>query len=242
MWRRSGMGTAVSALGRFRGYLAAVLALAVLAIAGCGGPPTPDAATLLKHAQAKFDQTKSFHFVLDAAHLGASDPLPVTHAIGDVQRPDQLSAKATVITQGFSFNVTLIIVGQREWISDPLTGQYRQTNDFGTLLTIFDAQQGVGAVLLHMQQPSAPQDSTVSDAPCWKVAGKVATSELASIVGGTVLPDATVATTVCIGKSDSELYLVTLSGAITSTDTPQTTRAFTLSQFDQPVMIQTPAA
>lgn len=242
MWRRSDIGTTGSARGRFRGYLAAALTTAVLALAGCGGPPTPDATTLLKNAQAKFDQTKSFHFVLDATHLGASDPLPVTHAIGDVQRPDELSAKATVITQGFSFNVSLVIVGQREWISDPLSGRYRETNEYGTLLTIFDAQQGVGAVLRHMQQPAAPQDSTVGDAPCWKVAGKVATSELASIVGGTVLPDATVPTTVCIGKSDSELYAVTLAGAVTGTDTPQTTRTFTLSQFDQPVTIQTPAA
>lgn len=242
MRQSRGMGLASCARARLASSPMALLVMAVIALAGCGGPATPDAATLLKGAQAKFDQTKSFHFVLDAAHLGASDPLPVTNAVGDVQRPDQLSAKATVVTQGLSFNVTLIIVGQQEWISDPLSGQYRSTTEFGTLLTIFDAQQGVGAVLRHMQQPSTPQDSSAGDAPCWKVTGKVATSDLAAIVGGTVLPDATVPTSVCVGKSDNELYSVTLSGPVTGTDTPQTMRAFTLSKFDQPVSIQTPAA
>ncbi len=222
------------------GWAGAALAAALLALAACGAS-APDAATLLKNAQVKFDQTKSFHFVLNASHLGASDALGVTYAVGDVQRPDRLKATATANVGGFALSVRLIIVGQQQWL-DLGTGTYQPTTQFGSLLTIFDAQQGVGAVLIHMQQPSTPQDAASGNTPCWKVSGKVDTSLLAAIVGSSTLPPGTtVQTSVCIGKSDNALYSVTLAGAITQSDTAQTSRSFTLSGFDQPVDIEPPA-
>jgi hypothetical protein len=220
------------------GWARAVLVAALLALAACGAS-APNAATLLKNAQVKFDQTTSFHFVLNASHLGASDALGVTYAVGDVQRPDRMKATATATVSGFALSVRLIIVGQQQWL-DLGTGTYQPTTQFGGLLTIFDAQQGVGAVLTHMQQPSTPQDAMSGNTPCWKVSGKVDTSLLAAIVGSTTLHGQTVQTSVCIGKSDSALYSVILDGAITQSDTAQTTRSFTLSNFDQPVDIEPP--
>jgi hypothetical protein len=214
--------------------LALATTLVALALSGCG-TSTADAAALIKRAQ-----TKSFHFVLSATHLGAADPLGVTYATGDVQRPDRLKATANATVGGFALSVRLIIIGQQQWF-DPGTGAYQPTTQFGNLLTIFDAQQGVGAVLLHMQQPSTPQDATSGNTPCWKISGKVDTSLLAAIVGGSTLTGQTVQASVCIGKSDDELYLVTLTGAVTQSDTAQTVRTFTLSSFDQPVDIQPPA-
>ena len=221
------------------GWAGAALAAALLALAACGAS-APDAATLLKNAQVKFDQTKSFHFVLNASHLGASDALGVTYAVGDVQRPDRLKAMATANVGGFALSVRLIVIGQQQWF-DLGTGTYQPTTQFGSFLTIFDAQQGVGAVLIHMQQPSTPQDAMSGNTPCWKVSGKVDTSLLAAIVGSTTLQGKTVQASVCIGKSDNALYSVTLAGAITQSDTAQTSRSFTLSGFDQPVDIEPPA-
>jgi hypothetical protein len=223
------------------GWAGAVLVAALLALAACGAAP-PDAATLLKNAQVKFDQTKSFHFVLNASHLGASDALGVTYAVGDVQRPDRLKATANANVGGFALSVRLIVIGQQQWF-DPGIGTYQPTTQFGSFLTIFDAQQGVGAVLIHMQQPSTPQDAMSGNTPCWKVSGKVDTSLLAAIVGSSTLPQGTtVQTSVCIGKSDNALYSVTLAGAVTQSDTAQTSRSFTLSNFDQPVDIEPPVS
>jgi hypothetical protein len=221
------------------GWVGAVLAAVLLGLAACGGASAPSAATILKSAQTKFDQTKSFHFVLNASHLGASDALGVTYAVGDVQRPDRLKATATANVAGFSLSVRLIVVGQQQWF-DAGAGSYQPTTQFGSLLTIFDAQRGVGAVLIHMQQPSTPQDATSGNVSCWKISGKVDTSQLAAIVGGSTLPNKTVQASVCIGKSDNELYSVTLAGTVTQTDTAQTSRSFTLSSFDQSVDIAPP--
>lgn len=216
-----------------------LLCALLLAVAACGAAP-PSAATLLKEAQTKFDQTKSFHFTLTAAHLGANDPLAITSASGDVQRPDELSTTATVVTAGFTISEKLIIIGQQQWITNPLTGAWETTNEYGGFATIFDAQNGVGAILVALQHPSTPQSSSSNNVPCWKIAGTISASAVAGVVGSDITSAQSVPTTVCIGQKDSELCSVTLSGPITSTDTPQTTRTFTLSNFDHPVSIQPP--
>jgi LppX_LprAFG lipoprotein len=221
------------------GRVGLFLVAAALALAACGTPP-PDAATVLRNASAKFDQTTTFHFILTAAHLGPNDALGVTYATGDVQRPDKLMATANANVGGLSLTVKLIVIGQQQWF-DPGFGSYQPTTQFGSFLTIFDAQQGVGTVLVHMQQPSTAQDSSAGNTPCWKISGKVDTAQLAAIVGGSALTGQTVQTSVCVGKSDNELYTVRLAGAVTQTDTAQTTRTFTLSNFDKPVTIEPPS-
>ncbi|HEY7984117.1 MAG TPA: hypothetical protein VID73_08115, partial [Ktedonobacterales bacterium] len=60
-------------------------------------------------------------------------------------------------------------------------------------------------------------------------------------VNGAATSSQSVPTTVCIGMADDELYSVTLAGPISQTDTPQTTRTFTLTKFNQPVTITPPA-
>jgi hypothetical protein len=212
-----------------------------VAVAACG-EAAPDPTTLLKQAQSTFNQVQTLHFVLTTAHLGTSSGLTVTQATGDVQRPDRLSAQATAIVSGFTANVQLIIIGQQQWITNPLTGQFEKTNQYGSFLTIFDPQQGIGAALVDMQQPSTPQDTSANGRPCWKIYGKAPTSDLAAIVGGSTATNQTVGVSVCIGKSDSELYTIEVDGVLTQGDTTQTTRTFTLSNFDQPVNIQPPAA
>jgi lipoprotein LprG len=221
--------------------LGAALCVALLIVPACGSSSTPSAATLLAQAASKFNQVTSFHFVLTAQHLGASDPLPVTQASGDVQRPDTLSATALVSSPFGPAQVKLIIIGQQEWITNPLTGAFQPTTDYAGLLAIFDAQQGVGAALVHLQQPSAPQSSSAAAGSCWKISGTLSASAVAAVVNGAVASNQSVPATVCIGKADDELYSVTLAGPVSQTDTPQTSRTFTLTQFNQPLSITPPA-
>ncbi len=224
--------------------LAAPLAMAALvsvALASCGNSSSAlSASTILQRAQVRFEATSTFHFALQASHLGANDPQPITSATGDVQRPDQLKTDMTANLSGFTLQLQLIIIGQRQWISNPLTGKFEPTQDYGSLLTIFDAQRGVGAILTHLQQPTDLVSSSSVSGACWKISGKVGASELAAVVGG-VVKSSSVPVSVCIGKSDNELYSTTLAGPVTQTDTSATRRTFTLSAFDKPVSIQAPA-
>lgn len=225
-------------------FSAMALLATVLLLAACGGggAKAPDSATLLKSAQTKFDATNTFHFIMSVANLG---PVPaggynITAANGDVQRPDKLSAKATASVGFASANVSLIIIGAKEWITDPITQQYQPTTDFASFLAIFDPSQGIGSLLGQLQNPSKPSSGSSNGASCWKISGTVPPDKLTPIFGA-ITATAPVPTVVCIDKTSNELDSVTLNGAITSGDTAQTTRTFYLSNFDKPVSIQPPA-
>ncbi|HEV2238750.1 MAG TPA: LppX_LprAFG lipoprotein [Ktedonobacterales bacterium] len=217
--------------------LAAILALALGACATSAGA---SAADILQRAGAKFQATQSFHFALSAAHLGANDPLPITAATGDVQRPDKLKANATANIAGFAVQTQLVIIGSDEWLSNPLTGAFEKTSGYDSLLAIFDAQQGVGAILAHLTRPSIPVSSSSAGGACWKITGTVSASDLAAVVGGGDTTVRAVPVTVCVGKSDDQLYSATLTGQVLASDTAQTTRTFVLSAFDKPVTITAP--
>ena len=215
--------------------------MALLILPACGSAPASNATTLLARAASKFDQLTAFHFVLTAQHLGTTDPLPVTQAVGDVRRPDMLSTTATVTSAFGPVQVKLIIIGQQEWITNPLTGTFEPTSDYAGLLAIFDARQGVGAALAHLRQPSAPQSASAAAGSCWKISGTLSASAIAAVVNGAAGSNQSVPASVCIGQTDDELYSVTLAGPVSRTDTPQTTRTFTLTNFNVPVTITPPA-
>jgi hypothetical protein len=217
--------------------LAAILALALAACASSAGP---NAADILRRAGTKFQATQSFHFALTASHLGANDPLPITAATGDVQRPDKLKANATANIAGFAVQTQLVILGSDEWLSNPLTGAFEKTTGYDSLLAIFDAQQGVGAILAHLTKPTAPVSSSSAGGACWKITGTVSASDLAAVVGGGDTTAKAVPVTVCVGKTDDELYSAILTGPVLASDTVQTTRSFVLSAFDRPVTITAP--
>lgn len=219
----------------------ALLVACLLATAACSGSSAPSAATLLAQARTAFSQLTSFHFTLAAQHLGASDPLPITQATGDVRRPDQLSVTASVDSAFGPVQVKLIILGSQEWITNPLTGAFQPTTDYAGFLAIFDAQQGVGATLTQLRNPSTPQSSSAAAGACWKISGTLPASAVAGVVNGAAGSNASVPTTICIGKSDSELYSITLAGAVSQTDTAQTARTFALTRFNQPGTITAPA-
>lgn len=224
-----------------RWRLGAGLLAVCLALAACGSSSATDATTILRRAATRFVATQSFHFALTASHLGATDPLPITAATGDVQRPDKLKADATANIAGFAVATKLVIIGADEWLSNPLTGQFEKTHGYDDLLAIFDATKGVGAILAHLSKPTAPVSSTSTNGACWKIGGMVSAADLAAVVGGGDTTSQAVPVTVCIGKSDDELYSATITGAVLASDTKQTTRTFVLSAFDQPVMVQPPA-
>jgi LppX_LprAFG lipoprotein len=225
--------------------LAPALALvaAVLVFAACSnGPTTPAAATLLANAHTTFDADTSLHFVMSVAHPGpgtVSNP-SITKAEGDVQRPSDLKASATADAGIASVSVTLIIVGDKEWITDPISGKFVATDEYGSFLNIFDAQRGIGSLLTKLQNPSAPADSSANGASCWKISGTVSPSDLGNLFGELATKQP-IPVSVCIGKSDNQLDAATLSGIIVGGDTAQTSRTFYLSSFNKSVTVATPA-
>lgn len=224
-------------------YLASTwiaLLMALLTLASCGDS-TPSSAALLKSAATTFNATKTFHFILKVDHPGAGtvSDYVVTDAKGDVARPDKLDATASVDAGIATVNVRLIIVGNQEWYTDPITGAYTPTDQFSNFQRIFDSQIGLGSLMQDLNNPSQPQSSSANGASCWKVTGTIARSDLTPILGDSVPSDIQHAA-FCIGKGDNHLDSVTLPGQILPGDTPQTVHTFYLSNFDQPVTITPP--
>ena len=215
----------------------------LLLLAACGGSSTPNSTVLLKTAGEKFNATQSMHFLVQADHLGALSgaDVDVQKAEGDVARPDKLKAKATVATSIVTVDVQLVLIGAQGWYTNPLTGQFEQTDQFNGFQVLFDPTKGVGAQLSALKSPSAPTDGSANGVPCWKISGTLPASTVGQYLG---VPDATgdIPVTVFLGKDDGKLHEVLLRGVLTQHDTDQTVRTILFSDFDKPVTIEAPSA
>jgi lipoprotein LprG len=221
----------------------AMLALLALSMLAACGESVPDTATLLKNARNKFDSTSSFHFVMTVQHPGQvpAGGYNITSASGDVQRPDQLKATANVDAGFVTASIQLIISGDQEWYTDPLTGQFVSTDQFSSYLRIFDTQNGISSLLTSLKNPSKASDGNANGTACWKVTGDITQEQLAPIFGSQVVGNAN-GTAFCISKTDNQLLSVSLQGKVLEGDSSQTIRTFYLSNFGKPVTIQTPSA
>ncbi len=139
-----------------------------------------------------------------------------------------MSATATVDAGLATLAVKVVVVGDKQWYTNPLTGKFESTTQFTSYERIFDAQIGLGTLLTKLQHPSAPADGSANGTSCWKVTGTLAQADLAPIFGDAV-------------KSDNRMYSVVIPGVIIDGDTANTVHTFYLSNFDQSVTIATPA-
>jgi LppX/LprAFG-like lipoprotein len=222
------------------GWIGAVCACLLL-LAACGGSSAPSSAALLKTAQDKFNTTQSMHFVVNAEHLGTptGNDADVQSADGDVARPDKLKAKATVVTSFITVDVQLILIGAQGWYTNPLTGNFEQTDQFNGFQVLFDPTKGIGAQLTALKNPSAPTDGSANGVACWKISGTLPASTVGQYVGA-ANASGDIPVTVCLGKDDGRLHQIILRGVLTAHDTDQTVRTILFSDFDKPVTIEPP--
>jgi hypothetical protein len=233
--------------------LAVCLALgAVALLSACSsGSSTPsNSAALLTTAAGKLDGDTAFHFLMSENHQGTptGTDFDIIRAEGDVQRPDKLSASATVADgelSGAQAQVQLIVIGDQAWYTNPLTGKFERADQYTGIRTFFDPQHGLATALGAVTSMSNPVDSSVTSADgtitCWKITGTVSSDKLASLTGAPVPPGQQIPASVWIGQYDGQIRQVQVSGKLTSFDTDQTTRTIVLSKFNESVNIQPPA-
>ncbi len=126
----------------------------VLMLTACGGtnvPPVPTAQQLIANAQAAIRKVTSYHFNLVADHPGTGGLLTIMSADGDILVPDKLRANANVIALGSLSKVQIIAIGARQYVTDPITGQWQAVTDLLDPRAISDPQTGVASILGHMQ-------------------------------------------------------------------------------------------
>lgn len=204
--------------------------------------PTPTTQQLLTALQKNFRTVKTFHVLLQVQNTGTpqSDDVEIRNANGDVIMPDKVKAQATVILSGQSVSVNLISIGSNQYITDPITGEWRQVQGLLDPRTLTNPDTGVISLIGKLHNVSGPVSDTVNTVPCWRIQGQLAAKDLAFFTGGG-MPDGTqLQTSACIGKGDNLPYLVTVTGQAIPTDTAKTVRSFLLSNYNKTVTITAP--
>ena len=202
----------------------------------------PTTTQLLTSLQKSFRQVSAFHVTMEVQNAGpvGQDSIQIRSANGDVAMPDKVKAQATVIMSGQSLTVNLISVGDNQFITDPVTGQWRVIKGVLDPRTLTNPDTGIISVVSKLRNVSQPTSAVVGGNPCWQITGQLNAKDLAFFTGGGV-PDGTLLqTVVCVGKGDSLPYLVRATGQAAAGDTPQTTRIFTMSNYNESINIVAP--
>lgn len=240
-------------MGRTLIFMMLFLASALL-FSGCSLPwqhstnvvlanaPKPTTQQLLTALQKNFRSVSAFHVVLKVDNPGsvATAQVQIRSANGDVVMPDKVKAQATVILSGQSVTVNLISVGDNQYITDPITGQWRVIKGVLDPRTLTNPDTGILSLVSKVQNVSKPVDDTVNGVSCWRVSGQLNAKYLAFFTGGGVPAGTMLQTSTCVGKADSLPYQLTVTGQAAVGDTTATTRTFFISNYNENVSITAP--
>jgi len=250
--REAGILTRRIVSGRGKPAPLLVLCLAaMLLVTGCSLPwqhnadasgPAPTTKQLLAALQKNFRTVTSFHVVMSVANPGTTNAsqIQIRAANGDILMPDKVKAQATIILSGQSITVNVISVGATQFITDPITGQWRVVKGVLDASTLTNPNTGILALVSKVQNVSQPVSDSVNNTPCWRVTGQLDARYIAFFTGGGVPAGTMLQTTACLGKSDSLPYEVKVVGEAAAGDNANTARAFIISNYNENISISAP--
>ncbi|MBF6591648.1 MAG: LppX_LprAFG lipoprotein [Ktedonobacterales bacterium] len=220
-----------------------LLLTAAFLLAGCGGTSTPSAASILQSGQQKYSATPSFHFLLTTQHPGAAPNATTFYPIGaegDVVLPDRFQANVTIALGVLNVTTQVVAIGDSAWVNNPATGRYEPNTEIAGFAKIFNPQTGISSLLTQIDSPSQPVDRSLGGTHCWSIRGTIAADKVASLLGTPASSSTPLAVSVCVGKDDHQMYLVSLTGPLFPGDTAQTEHDFTLSKFSESISVTPP--
>lgn len=240
-------------MGRILIFMMFFLASALL-FSGCSLPwqhstgvalanaPKPTTQQLLTALQKNFRSVSAFHVVLKVDNPGsvATAQVQIRSANGDVVMPDKVKAQATVMLSGQPVTVNLISIGDNQYITDPITGQWRVIKGVLDPRTLTNPNTGILSLINKVQNVSQPADDIVNGVSCWRMSGQLNAKYLAFFTGGGVPAGTMLQTSTCVGKADSLPYQLTVKGQAAAGDTTATTRTFSISNYNEHVSITAP--
>ncbi|MEO8954862.1 MAG: LppX_LprAFG lipoprotein [Ktedonobacteraceae bacterium] len=204
--------------------------------------PKPTTKQLLTALTKNFRSVSAFHVVMSVANPGtaSTSQIQIRSANGDVVMPDKVKAQAVVVLSGQSVTVNLISVGDNQFITDPITGQWRVIKGVLDPRTLTNPDTGIISLVNKIQNVSQPTDDSVNGTACWRVTGQLDAKYLAFFTGGGVPAGTMLQTSSCIGKGDSLPYQLVVTGEAAAGDTTSTSRTFLISNYNETVNIIAP--
>lgn len=202
----------------------------------------PSAQQLLTSLQKNFRTVSAFHVMMQVQNPGpvSQGQVQIRTANGDIVMPDKVKAQATVILSGQAVTVNLISIGDNQFITDPITGQWRVIKGVLDPRTLTNPDTGILSLISKVQNVSQPSADTVGNVPCWRITGDLAAKYLAFFTGGGVPAGTMLHMSACLGKSDSLPYQLSVTGQAAPGDSTQTSRVFTMSNYNENINITAP--
>ena len=204
--------------------------------------PKPTTQQLITTLQKNFHSVTAFHVVMQTQNLGTvkQSQVQIRSASGDIIMPDKIKAQATVILSGQAVIVNLISIGDTQYITDPITGQWRTIKGVLDPRTLTNPNTGIISLVGKLQKLTAPTDDVVGGVPCWRFTGQLDAKYIAFFTGGGVPAGTMLQTSACIGKADGLPYQISVMGQAAPGDTPQTVRSFNVSNYNEQINITAP--
>ncbi len=209
---------------------------------GSGLGPKPTAQQVLAAMQKNFSSVTSFHLTMKTDNLGNTDTnqIVIRTADGDVLMPDKVRAQANVLLSGQAVTVNLISVGANQYITDPITGQWRVVKGLLDPRALTNPNTGIISLVGKLQNVSAPVADTVNGTPCWRVRGLLPAQDLAFFTGGGVPARTMLQASICAGQADGLPYEISVVGEAAHGDTAKTSRSFVISKYNENISIVAP--
>jgi hypothetical protein len=202
----------------------------------------PTARQILTTIQKNFRLVSTFHVTMKVANLGTTSgsQIQIRSADGDIIMPDKVKAQANVLFSGQPVTVKLISIGNIQYLTDPITGQWRVVKGVLNASTLTNPDTGLISLTSKVQNVTGPTDDVVNGIPCWRVNGSLNAKYLAFLTGGGVPVGTMLQTSVCAGKSDGLPYQLSVVGRAAKSDTSQTSRSFNISGYNEHITITAP--
>jgi hypothetical protein len=205
-------------------------------------PPEPSADEIRQQTAEAMGRLSSFRFKLDvlngAMPLGGG--LDATSVEGAVAAPDRLRLLVKARMGNLAFELQTVSVGGRQYLTNPLSGQWQDATGTLRLPLLLDRERGIAAVVRQADRLEKRGRATQDGVDAYQLAGPVPAEALARLVGGVTPAAGTVQCDLWIGASDFRLRRARLVGPVADGEPPNLERVLTLSDFDAQVQIDPP--
>ena len=192
---------------------------------------------LLEESGMVMSTLNSFRF--DLYHKsGVTILLPnlfMENAQGYVVKPDKMTVQFTGTFGSFAIKSSLIAMGNESYMTNPVTGNWEAMQKKASPLGFFDPLGGITSIMLFIDDVFMLDN----DDEIYVLQGVLATEHLSSLVGDT-LKSGMVDLEIKIYSDTKYLVEAVIAGKIMPDDPDGIVRVITLSEFNEPVTIESP--
>ncbi len=221
-----------------------VLVVAGLSSVGCSivKPADLAPADIMSKASDALKAVKSAHFKVSSTNgmMAIGTGLVAQSIEGDVAQPDRLQGKAVSTFGRVTVEISFIIVGTKQFITNPITKKWEPVPGGGSAPNLLDPDKGASLLLRQVANLKKLPNEAVAGVDCYHLSGDVSSSLVAGMVGGTG-DSRTLSGDIWIATTDFLLRQIHLVGPVAASEPPAIERVLAFSNFNESVVIDPPA-